>query len=643
MSLFVCAIHSEGDRVPESFRRDIDASAWCADRDLRWHSARGFLGAVAIGGPGAGPGIVRLGPVVGIGVARLDNRRDVARWCSSSDNGESDLALAVRYVTRDLGARVGKLLGDFAFVVWDPTCRTVLAVRDAFGVRKLFHADLTGDLLAFASHASLLAAGDEYDLELLAQRVAQVRPDADRTVYRGVAAVPPASVLRVRGARRATSVYRTAADAQAAGMPTTDAGELCERFRALLIEAVQVRLSDGDSWSHLSGGLDSSSVVSIAQTLALRGSVAQGLAGTLTYTDSLGTSADERAYSDVVVRAYGVRNELVPHRGHAEALLTDPPLLDQPNLPFTMAVRDRAAGRVVRDAGGRVLLTGEGGDSLVAGTMFFFADWMVSGRLRQAVREMAHRSALGRVSFWKLAYENALLPVMPRALRRVLTRAKVGSIPPWIPTSLAARFGLASRSMLDDVYGGPLGLKYAHATAATIAAIPFSTVLGPLDDLVDLRHPYLHRPLVELALGLPPELCVRPHARKWILREAMRGILPEPVRTRVGKGALDGLNVWSLVHDAVRVDGLLRDPILAQLGCVELPVLQRILDDVRSGRASHEGWRDLINTMLDVEMWLQLRAGRWAATEPQRRCSTTVAMAGSAVPSLPDNCPGASS
>lgn len=643
MSLFVCGIQSEGHRVPESFRRSVEASSWCEGRVLRWHSAHGFLGAVDVGAPGPAPGIVRLGPVVGIGVARLDNRAEVARWCPSSDGGESDLALAVRYVARDLGARVGKLLGDFAFVVWDPTCRTLLAARDTFGVRKLFHADLSADVMAFASHASLLATGREYDLEFLSQRVAQVRPDADRTVYRGVAAVPPASLVSIRGARRTSLTYWTAADAQSMEAPTLDAGQLCERFRALLIEAVQVRLSGGETWSHLSGGLDSSSVVSIAQTLALRGAVAHGLAGTVTYTDSLGTGADEREYSDAVVAAYGVRNELVPHRGHAAALLEDPPVLDQPNLPFTMAVRDRAAGRVVAGTGGRVLLTGEGGDSLVAGTMFFFADWMTSGRLRQAVKEMAHRSALGRVSFWKLAYENALLPAMPRSLRRMLTRAKVGSIPPWIPRVVVERFGLVSRSMLDDVYGGPLGGKYAHAVAATIAAIPLSTVLGPLDDLVDLRHPYLHRPLVELALSLPPELCVRPHARKWILREAMRGILPEAVRTRVGKGALDGLNLWSLVHDRPRVDGLLRDPMLAQLGCIELPVLRRILDDVRSGRASHEGWRDLINTMLDVEMWLQLRAGRWAAADPQRRCSTQVAMAGIAASSSSDSRPGASS
>ncbi len=107
----------------------------------------------------------------------------------------------------------------------------------------------------------------------------------------------------------------------------------------------------------------------------------------------------------------------------------------------------------------------------------------------------------------------------------------------------------------------------------------------------------------------------------------MRGILPEKVRTRVGKGALDGLNVWSLVHDGRRIEWFLRDPILAQLGCIDRATLRRVLDDVQSGRASHEGWRDLINTALDVEMWLQLRDGRWAAADPQSTRTTKVAMA----------------
>jgi asparagine synthase (glutamine-hydrolysing) len=257
---------------------------------------------------------------------------------------------------------------------------------------------------------------------------------------------------------------------------------------------------------------------------------------------------------------------------------------------------------------------------------------------------MAHRAALGRVSFWELAYENALMPVLPRSVRRLLTRRKVGSIPSWIPRNVASRFSVASRSMLDGVYGGPLGGKYAAANVSAIEGIPFTKPLSPLEEVVDVRHPYLHRPLVELALRLPPELCVRPHARKWILREAMRGVLPEVVRTRVGKGSMDGLHVHSLVHDGPQLDRLLRDPILAQLGCLDLAVLRRVLDEVRHGRAAHKGWRNLINNMLDVELWLQLRSGRWAAAASQSTRNTKVGTATQAVlSSSGGDRPGASS
>jgi asparagine synthase (glutamine-hydrolysing) len=628
VSLFACAIQTEGGEVPKSFREGIESSPFFRGRDTSWVAARGFLGAVDASQNVPPASIVRLGPAIAIGAARLDNRSDIATWSCCNDEDASDLALAVRFVTRDDGTRIGRLLGDFAFVVWDPTCRVILAARDTFGVRKLFYADAGRGGLTFASHASLVASEERYDVGYLLDRISMGGSDPIRSVFAGVSAVPPASMLRVRRGVPTTTTFWSAADAQAAGSPPASSREQCDEFRALLIESVGRRLSRGpDTWSNLSGGLDSSSVVSIAQWLACRGAVPHGLAGTVTYTDMLGTSADERDFSDAVVQLHGVRNELVPHRADARAIMHDPPLLDQPNVSYTIAVRDRAAARVIRQAGGRVLLTGEGGDSLVAGTMFFFADWLVSGRAREALREMVHRAALGRVSFWRLAYENALLPMMPSHLRRLLTRTRAGSVPPWIPRVAARRFELASRSVYEEIYRGRWGRKYTDAAASTIAGIPLSMPNGPLDDLLERRHPYLYRPLVELALRLSPDMCVRPHARKWILREAMRGILPETVRTRVGKGALDGLNVWSLVHEQPRIDRLLRDPILAQLGCLDPATLRRILDDVRSGRNAHDGWRDRINSTLEVEMWLQLRSGRWAAADAQCTSTTHVEVA----------------
>jgi len=617
VTFFACAIQTDGGPVPESFRAAIERARFCQGKQMGWHSATDFLAVVDLNEGGAGPAVARVGSAISVGAVRLDNCGDVRRWTGCGNAAISDLELATRFVIADDGARIDELLGDFAFVVWDSAAKRLVATCDTFSIRKIYHAGPRRGLLTFSSRAELLATGDEYDVQYLADRIAHCNSEPERTVYPGVRAVPPAGVLRLRHGMPVVRTYWSASEAQAAGDIGGSPQDQCEAFRALLIEAVRLRLTDGPyTWSHLSGGLDSSSIVSVAQWLDRLGAIPNGLAGTITHTDSLGTDADEKEYSDAVVQHYGVRNELVPHHVDRRDILRDPPLLDQPNRPYPAVARDRVAARVIQQAGGRVLLTGAGGDSLVMGTMFFFADWVAAGRVWQAAREMARRAALGRASFWELAYQNAVLPLMPAQLRRKLTRSQESPIPPWVAPA-ARRFQLAARTARSEVYGGRLGHKYADAVAATIAANPSALPLGPLDDELDLRHPYFYRPLVELALQLSPEMCVRPHARKWVLREAMRGILPEVVRTRVGKGGADGLDAWSLVHEQQLLGRMLHDPILAQLGCIDPSKLRDTLEAVRRGRAGHDVLHNQISGTLEVEMWLQLRSGRWAAEDSQ--------------------------
>jgi asparagine synthase (glutamine-hydrolysing) len=631
MNIFACTIDLAARPVEGSFRRSIESSPFVRDAALCWHAGPGFLGAV-VEASGATTAFAHAAGALAVGTARIDNRTEVGRELDLDVSLYSDLELALRFVLLDDGTKVRRLLGDFAFVAWNPAARALLAVRDVFGVRKLFHAGPHGGVMQFASHASLVSSGESFDDRYLVERLSQCGSDPTRTAYVDVSALPPAGVLRIQDGVRSFATIWSPREAQESRSTIATDREWCEAFRALFIESVRCRLPEADAtWSHLSGGLDSSSVVSTVQWLVARGEVGTGLAGTITYTDSLGTSADERAFSNAVVRQYGLRNELVPHHVDATEFATDPPLLDQPDLPIAMALRDRAAARAIRRAGGRVLLTGEAGDSLVTGTMFFFADWLVSGRARAALREMAHRSALGRVSFWKLAYENAALPLLPSSVRALLMRRRATSIPPWIPSRVARRLELRSRSSHEPLYRGRIGHKYEDAASCTIGTVAACLPLGPQAEMLDVRHPFLHRPLVELALRLPPELCVRPHARKWVLREAMRGVLPEVVRTRVGKGALDGLNAWSLVHHGKRADRLLAEPMLGDLGCVDPVILRRILQELRSGDSRSAVWRDLLNSTLDVELWLQLRSGRWAATDAQ--CTTQESPAGRTTPS----------
>src|SRR5439155_19969731 len=118
----------------------------------------------------------------------------------------------------------------------------------------------------------------------------------------------------------------------------------------------------------------------------------------------------------------------------------------------------------------------------------------------------------------------------PRVLQRRLVNED-GQVPAWLARTAMRRYELRSRAAALESYGGRIGRKYSEAVAGFVAAIPAALTAGVIEEELEVRHPYLYRPLVEFALQLPPDLCVRPFAGKWVLREAMCGILPEIVRT----------------------------------------------------------------------------------------------------------------
>jgi asparagine synthase (glutamine-hydrolysing) len=572
------------------------------------------------------PRLARWRSAICIGEARLDNRADVmARLGHQSVDASSDIDLILRLIIEHGSAAIASLAGDFAFVVGNPAARSWLAARDPFGVRRLFFTSHRPGQVAFASRTDLLASGDDYDIQYLAEFIAGLTPTSSRTALASVRAVSPGEIVEFADERVVTRTFWSPDAVLQSTTSSSSAEEQIAQFRELLIDAVRLRLeSRSDVWSLLSGGLDSSSVVSIAQWLAMRGEISTGLAGTVTYVDPLGTAADERDYSDAVVTGYNLRNEPVSHQFSWGEVLQDPPVLDQPGRTYLTASRDQQTLATIQRAGGRVLLTGLGGDNLVLGTMFFFADWLARGEVHRALREMLHRAALGRVSFWQLAHLNAVLPLVPTPLRRLLCSRMSDERPPdWLAQGVVRRYGLADHRRYQHSYDGRIGFKYADGVLAAIKAIPSTLHVGLLDDSLDIRHPFLYRPLVELALQLGPEMCVRPHARKWILREAMRGILPEAVRTRVGKGSSQGLATWPLIHERKWIADLLRDPILAQLGCVEPRRLRAAL--LTAGGAAHSRQAPLnVHATLDLEIWLQVRSGRWAADHARHRRISSV-------------------
>ena len=93
---------------------------------------------------------------------------------------------------------------------------------------------------------------------------------------------------------------------------------------------------------------------------------------------------------------------------------------------------------------------------------------------------------------------------------------------------------------------------------ASRAAREFNTVYswferGVYDAEFEMRYPFLSRPLVEFSLRLPVHMRIRPFGRKWILRQAMTGVLPEPIRMRQAKGGIDSRIIWAMQQERTRI------------------------------------------------------------------------------------------
>jgi asparagine synthase (glutamine-hydrolysing) len=255
-----------------------------------------------------------------------------------------------------------------------------------------------------------------------------------------------------------------------------------------------------------------------------------------------------------------------------------------------------------------VLLSGFGSDHYLFGNLHYITDLAARGKVNAAIRELLGWSVASRQSFWTMARDHFVAPFLPAARGSDPTDPE--SVPGWMDPRFARQHHVSAVMRSTYLAAARPGARFQAATMAGINAIPAWVHGWPFEGSIDVRYPFLHRPLVEAVLAMPAAMRIRPGIHKWVLREAMRGILPEPVRNRVTKGTIDARILWSLQQERTTLDRMLRDPILAQLGCVDPKALRNDVDRARRGIPTN-----LVHLMsaLSLETWLAVRAGRWTA------------------------------
>ncbi len=459
---------------------------------------------------------------------RLDDRaglRARLRDAGSEPPAEcSDAALVVHAFAEWGASSLEKLLGEFAVCAWDRARRTVVAARDRFGVKPLFHAAVPGGWIVASSLAALRGwpgmAARLDDSAIGDFLLFGEQQDPRATCFAGISRVAAGgwASCATGAAPQAGSYFSLRAPAP---LRYRDPRDYVARFRDVLDAAVHERAAAPVSIL-MSGGLDSSSVAAAARASGLAPD--QCLA--LTAVNDTLFADEERRFSSVTARALGVPIEHVPVDQYELFARWDgdaaPP---EPSTEVLSAILRDLLRRAERH--GAVALTGDGGDPvLLPGAVVRHLGRMPRGELVRGVWRTMRRS------LWP-----------PLGLRSgLLRRAGAGrrEPPPWLSARLRQACDVPARWTAHHDRRAPLQEPRGEALAVLTSpgwpqsfetADPNTTGLG-----VELRYPFFDARVVSLALSLPSyPWCVN----KTVLREAMRGRLPDAIRLRP-KTALAG-------------------------------------------------------------------------------------------------------
>jgi asparagine synthase (glutamine-hydrolysing) len=236
---------------------------------------------------------------------RLDNRGELlALFANDCDRTDAGLVLAAyqKWGTDFLS----RIIGDFALSLWDPSVQTLMLARDPFGVRPLYY-HRNNDALFWSSTLTSLLALPEIDAEVNDEYVAgcfALYPELSSTPYRGIDAVEPGQVITVK--ERQVQNCRFWRPAEADEINYANDREYEEQFRHLFREAVACRLrSDRPIWSELSGGLDSSSIIFMADKIQAEESGSSQPITTLSFVHDPSVTFFDRRFMEVVEKARG--------------------------------------------------------------------------------------------------------------------------------------------------------------------------------------------------------------------------------------------------------------------------------------------------------------------------------------------------
>ncbi len=539
--------------------------------------------------------------------------REELEACGHTFRSRSDIEVLVHAFEEWGEEFLTRLRGMFALALWDARTRTLLAARDRAGEKPLYWTRTPRGLLLASEVKALLVRPDvtrELDPEAVDQFLTYEYVIAPRTILNGIHKLPAGHCLVYRDG--AVSIRRYW-DAAAVRLRPWKDDEAAEALRAALRHAtVSQMMADVPLGAFLSGGIDSSSIVAFMSEASLQPvnsfsiGFQDGTYNELPFAREVAalfkTNHGERTVSPNLEDLF---EKLVVH--------LDEPFADVSLFP-TFLVSQLAREHVT------VALSGDGGDELFGGYDAYQAQelatrfaWMGETLLPAAAAVAAAlpptEKKKGLVNKFKrftlgatqapqdLGHYRWMVYLSPRAKRRLyaprlrdaLTRSDVyGPV-----RDALGRFGqddLLNRQLYTD-----LSLYLADDILVKVDRMSMATSL-------ETRAPFLDADVMELAFSMPGTLKVREGDRKWILKRAMRGVLPERILSRKKEGFSIPMKNWLRREIQPLMRSLLSPDRIVARGLFEPQEVTRLVESHVAGRENHA---HTLFPLMVFERWCQ--------------------------------------
>jgi asparagine synthase (glutamine-hydrolysing) len=510
----------------------------------------------------------------------------------------SDIEVLVHAYEQWGEAFLTRLRGMFALAIWDGRTRTLIAARDRAGEKPLYWTQTPLGLLLASEVKALLVRPEvprQLDPIALDQFLTYEYVLAPRTMLKGVHKLPPAHYLRYQDGHLSVHRYW---DAAAVPLKEWQPAEAAVALRECLSRAVKRQLmADVPLGAFLSGGIDSSSIVALMTE-------SSSLAVNSFSIGFLDGSYNELPYAREVAALFKTTHherQASPDLGDMfERLVVhlDEPFADVSMFP-TFSVSELAREHV------KVVLSGDGGDELFGGYDAY-----------QAQALAAKLGWMGDALMPALAGVAAALPPTEKKKGLVNKVKRFSTGAATAPADLGHYRWMVYLSVKDKARLYRSGLR--DALVSTDVYAPVRDALGRFsqddvlnrqlyadlslylaDDILvkvdrmsmatslETRAPFLDGDVMELAFSMPGHLKIRNGERKWILKQAMKGVLPESILNRKKEGFSIPMKNWLRRELQPLMRDLLSRERIARRGLFDPDVVAQLMNDHVAGKENH--------------------------------------------------------